>query len=104
MSDELSEFANGTSIDEILRRRAEKEKAKEVMKEEMQQHADILNRLAATEDGMYLLKMLKKNCGVNSFDKNANAAKLLEDNGRRSVYLGLIHPYLDPSVRSQLES
>ncbi len=91
------------SIDELLKKRAEKEKQLVLAKEEEDDYIVCINRLFSSDDGKYFLNKLKRACGLNLFDKEINPAKLIEDAGRRKVWFELIRPYLDVSIQRELE-
>lgn len=103
MPDVLDEYFNGGSIDDILRKREQRKHDEAILKEEIEQYTNAVNRLFSSEDGKFFLKKLVMYCGVNSFDKQLNPAKLIEDSGKRKVFLELIRPFLDKTIRAELE-
>ncbi len=92
-----------SSIDELNRKREEEKQRTLRLKEEEEEYRLVINRLFASEDGQYFLNKMKRACGLNSFDKEINPAKLIEDRGRRAVWFELIRPYLDKTILMQLE-
>lgn len=92
-----------SSIDKQLRDR-EEEKARLLREKElMEEYINAMNRLFASSDGKFFLNRLKRACGINSFDKELNPAKLVEDRGRRSIWFDLIQPHLDINILRELE-
>ena len=92
-----------SSIDDLLKKRAEAEKEVVLAQEEVQDYTDCINRLFSSDDGKFFLNKLKRACGLNLFDKEINPAKLIEDRGRRAVWFELVRPYLDKSLLRELE-
>lgn len=70
--------------------------------ERVEDYKTVVNRLFSTPDGLYFLNDLIDYCGINSFDKELNPAKLIEDRGKRKVFLEMIRPYLDKIILQQL--
>ena len=106
MSDNKEDRYNplGTdTIDKMLAKKKAELKAKEAAEEEIQDYIKAINRLFASEDGKFFLNKMKRACGINSFDKEINPAKLIEDRGRGLVWFELIRPYLDVNILRELE-
>lgn len=91
------------SIDKMTQKRKEQKELELRIKEEEEEYRIVINRIFASDDGKYFLNKLKRSCGLNTFDKEINPAKLIEDRGRRAVWFELIRPYLDKSILMQLE-
>ena len=91
------------TIDKMLAKRAAVEKQGLLLKEEQEDYRNAINRLFASEDGKFFLNKMKRSCRLNSFDKDINPAKLIEDRGCRSVWFELIYPYLDKNILKELE-
>lgn len=100
---EYNPFSSDT-IDKMLADRAKREKAKALIDEEVVEYKRALNRLFSSRDGRFFLKKLIRYCGIYSFDKTLNPAKLIENDGKRKVYLEMIRPYLEPDVIAKLEN
>lgn len=91
------------SIEKMTEQRKKQKEDELRIKEEEEQFRVSMNRLFASEDGKLFLNKLKRVCALNSFDKEINPAKLIEDAGRRKVWFELVRPYLDKSILMQLE-
>ena len=91
------------TVGEMLRKRADAEQRKVLLEEEIQDYSDAVNRLFSSPDGKYFLGKLIKYIGRNSFDKDINPAKMIEDRGKNMVYLELIRPYLDKTVLMEMD-
>ena len=74
-----------------------------LLKEEIDEYKACINRLFSTPDGQFFLNKLLRFAGLTSFDKVLNPAKLVEDRGRQSVWFDLLRPYLDKSIRRELD-
>lgn len=94
---------SGGSIEGIIEKRKERELQGELLKEEIEEYRKVVNALFSTPNGLYFLNKMKRACGVNSFDNKLNPAKLVEDNGRRSVWHELIRPHVDVSILRETE-
>jgi hypothetical protein len=85
-------------IDDIVKKLSEREeqrkKQQEVVIERADEWKEALNRLLNTDDGKLLAKYLIKFCRVFAPDNSSNQIELVENNGKRKVYLELIRPYL----------
>ena len=79
-------------------------KQEAIAKESEEDYKNALNGMAATPNGQFVLKQLIRYCGVFAHDDVLNPAKLVEDRGKRSVYLKLIRPYLDKQTLIELEN
>lgn len=90
-------------IDKITDKVLEDKKRFAILEEEIQEFSLCLNRVASSPDGQFFLRKMIRYCGIHHDDDKIDPAKLIEDKGRRSVYLKLVRPYLDKSVLSELE-
>jgi hypothetical protein len=90
-------------MDRIAKDRIENENKKAILEEEIEDYKKVVNRLFSTPDGIYWLNKVLRYSGLTSFDKTLNPAKLVEDRGRQSIWFELIRPYLDKSIRSELD-
>ena len=91
------------TIDKMLAKKAAEEKQRLLIQAEEDDYINAINRLFSSPDGKFFLNKLKRSCGLNSFDKEINPAKLIEDRGRGLVWHELIRPYLDKSILAELE-
>lgn len=90
------------SIDKLLASRARNQKRQAEMIEQVEEWKTVLNRLFSSPDGQYFLKGLIKYSKIHSFDNPTNPAKLVEDEGKRKVYLELIRPFLDKTILMEI--
>lgn len=105
-SDETKPLNNITKpsiLDEIARRQDEANHRKALLEEEVAEYTACINRLFSSPDGQFFLNKLLRFAGLTSFDKVLNPAKLVEDRGRQSVWFDLLRPYLDKSIRRELD-
>lgn len=91
------------SVESALQRIKSKQEREVRLKEEAEQYKAALNHVASTENGQIVLKAILAYCGIFS-DEKLNAQDLLEAQGKRSVYLKAIRPYLDRQIRSLIEN
>lgn len=103
MSDKVYNPLGKDTIDKMLEKKQAQERQQLMLKEEQEEYRNAINRLFSSPDGKFFLNKLKRACGLNSFDKDINPAKLIEDAGRRKVWFELIRPYLDKTILSELE-
>ena len=91
-------------VDELAKRQAEREKGQEIVIERMDEYKEALNRIFSMSEGKLLAKYLIKYCGIFNVDSQLNPAKLVEENGKKSVYLKMIRPYLEKEIRMEIEN
>ncbi len=91
------------TIGKLLESKQNQEHQQALLAEEIEQYRLSLNRIFSSPDGKLFLKKIVKYCGINTFDTQLNPAKLIEDAGKRKVYLELIRPYLDKTILMELE-
>lgn len=89
-------------IEDILARREKAKEKETITQEEMAEYAEVVNKLFSTPEGKYFLNKMIKYCGIYSFDNRVDAVTLIEEKGRRGVYLSMIRPYLDQSILKEL--
>lgn len=92
------------SINDLLKKRELAQEREAVIKEELEDYKKAVKRLFNSADGRYFLKNLVRYIGIHSFDTQINPAKLIEDRGKKRVYLELIRPFLSGSIRAEVEN
>lgn len=92
-----------SSIDAINERKGEREAQELAIKAASEELKVCMNRLFDTSDGKHFLNCMIGYCGINLFDKEINPAKLIEDKGKRQVWLEFIRPHLDKSILAELD-
>lgn len=92
---------DGSFIEQIEARRKESEENKERAKALEAEYKIALNSCFSSAAGRIVLKRLVKFSGIFSL---AHSDHLLEDRGRKSVYLQAIRPYLDKEIINQVEN
>lgn len=90
-------------IDQFIQRKQSQENQAAILKEEIEEYKRVLNIVFSSPAGKEFGKYLLRYCGIFTFDKVLNPAKLVEDRGKRAVYLDLIRPYLEKTVKMELE-
>lgn len=101
--DDISTIWGHGSIDAILARRANKEDLDALKKAEYEKFRIATNEIFNSDNGRYWLSRLMRYCHINTFDKELNPAKLVEDRGKQMVFLEFILPHLDKEIRKELE-
>lgn len=104
MSDNPTENGANSTVERLLQNAMKREKHAEVIIENIEEHKRALNGVASTPNGQLFLKNLISHCGVFTANPVRDAALLVEDAAKRNVYLKLIRPYLDVSLRNKIES
>lgn len=94
---------NKSVMDAINERRQKEKDFKEMTAEQKKEWGEVVNRLFSTRDGQYFAAGLIKFCKVFSVDPVGNGVNLIEMKGRRDTYLSLIRPYLDKTVKNEIE-
>lgn len=92
-----------STAERLIAQRMERERLEEVAIENEKEYKSALNGMAASRNGELFLKTLIKATGIFKDPQVLNPAGLIEDKGMRKVYLRLIRPYLDPSIRAKIE-
>lgn len=100
----LNNITPDSILDRIAKERLEKNQREFLLKEEVEEYTMVVNSLFASEHGKYFLNKLIRYCGINSFDNELNPAKLIEDAGKRKVYLEIIRPFLDVTILAELDN
>lgn len=94
-----------STLDKILERKAEQERKEAIIAEEVADYKAVLERICSSPDGQFIMKKLIRYCGVFSFDHKIDGGKLVEDAGKRKVFLELFYPYLSkPTLTKILEN
>lgn len=91
-------------IDELARRQQEREKSEQVVIENIEEYKLALNRIFSMNEGKLMAKYLLRFIGLNQDRDDINPAKLIEDKGKKSVYLRMIRPYLAREIRAEIEN
>jgi len=92
-----------STAERLMKKAKEKEKQEELKIEAAEEWKKLVNSIAASENGKTFLKFMVKASGVFNIDSQLNPAKLVEDRGRKEFYLKFIRPYLETSIRSEIE-
>lgn len=90
-------------IDEILLMKKNKNDSKEMTEKELNTMKSVINGVAQTEYGKYLLKAILKYIEWGKSKKSLDGRVLLIQNGKESVYLDLIRPFLSEENRKDIE-
>lgn len=93
-----------SSIDKIEAAREEQKAQELAVKAASEELKLCMNRLFGTPDGKHFLNCMIGYCGINLFDKEINPAKLIEDKGKRQVWLEFIRPHLDKAILAELDN
>lgn len=86
---------NEGMINDIIEKRKEAENLKNKIVQNEAEYKAAVQRLFSTEDGMYFYKYLYSFCAMDRYEAAGNTVKMIEDNGRRSVFIEAIAKYLD---------
>ena len=93
-----------TSIDKIEHLKKRDAEAKQRILEEKQQYTKSLNNIFASDDGKFVLKHLLVLMGIFSEDESLPDGRLAVQKGRRQVYLKGIRPFLEKTLRMEIEN
>ena len=92
------------TVSRILKEREKREHLEALGVENEQEYKKALNSMGKSRNGALVLRTLIKVCGVFEPDDGFDAAALIRKGERRNVYLKFIRPYLEPSIKQELES
>lgn len=90
-------------LTKIAQDRENQKKVREIQVENEKEYMRALNGVAATPNGQIFLKQLIKCCKVFTVDEERDGVKLMEERGQRKLYLKFIRPYLDITLRRNIE-
>lgn len=91
-------------VDNLLAKHAEAHKQAEIVIENEKDYRAAVNRIFSRNDGKLLIKYLLKFSGIYNDSPQINPAQLIEDKGKRAYYLKMIRPYLDKTLRMEIEN
>lgn len=94
----------GSVVDDLINNQEKLKKIQETALENEKKFRGAINTITDTPEGMYFFKCLVKFVGLYHDNPSLDSAKLIEDKGRKSVYLRLIRPYLNPDSIKEIES
>lgn len=103
MQDGSNPITAESVLDKMMREQMNRDQVKDILKEREADYKASLNRLASSPDGQLFFNTMIRYCGINTFDKVLNPAKLVEDAGKRKVFLELVRPYLEKEILNQLD-
>jgi len=91
-------------VDAMAKRESDRQKQQEIVIENIEEYKVALNRIFSMNEGKLLAKYLLRFCMVFNDDAQLNPAKLIEDKGKRAVWLKMVRPYLDRQLIMEIES
>ena len=91
-------------IDKLEADAREKKKQIEDIIEDKEEWEGAVNRIFSSPDGKLLGKYLIMGAKIFSVDTPKDNVSMIEDIGKRKIYLKLIRQYLKPAIRSELEN
>jgi len=91
-------------IAKLVKERHQKEEATQRIIENEVEWQKAANSLFGSPNGKLFIKYLLRSIGLFAVDNTRDPAKLLEDKGKRQIYLQLIRPYLTPELLMELEN
>jgi len=94
-----------SSVDAHLSNRETELKRKALLEEEIAEYKTALNEMFSTPNGKLVASKIIKYSGIHAFDnERIDGAKLIEKEARRKLWLELFRPYLNPTIRRELEN
>jgi len=91
------------TLDKLLKREQSKNEEFMQKEEERKKYVAAVNYIASTNHGKYFFKALLKAIGWGRPNHTLDARQLLFENGKDSVYSGLIRPYLTTENKKEIE-
>ena len=89
-------------LEYVARQRENKEQAA-MHAEELKEWKATLNRVAATKDGAHMLRVMITLAGIFQPGNIKDTVRMVEDNGKADFYLRWVRPYLDSTLRKDIE-
>lgn len=93
----------GTQIDGFLQAAQKRKEAKEFQIEELEQWKACVNGLAASPNGRLFLQNMVKYTGRNDPANIRDTMKMVDVGIKSAFYLTWVRPFLDPSLRKDIE-
>ncbi len=90
-------------VDRIQERKEAKADFFAKNKEKEEEYKKALNGMAGSANGKYFLKVLIEYIDLFGFKGSLEPRDMFVDKGKKQVYLGMIRPYLEESVRKDIE-
>lgn len=103
MSDREEDKKPKTTVEKLKKNREQAKILGDIAAGQVEEYKNALNTIAASEHGKLVFQILIKACGVFTPDRGTDVAALIRQSERRNVYLELIRPLLEPSIRQELE-
>lgn len=97
-------FNEHSVVDALAKKQAERDKQQEVVIENIEEYKIALNRIFSMNEGKLFAKYLLRFCMVFNDDTQLNPAKLIEDKGKRAVYLKMVRPFIDKQLIMEIEN
>lgn len=94
---------NGGIVDAWTDARKKQQQADEIIIERIEDWKETLNRLASSPDGQTFFKMMLKASNLFSPVAGKDTVQAVVDKQRQDFYLRHVRPYLDRSVRGEIE-
>lgn len=91
-------------VQKLLEKGLEKNKREEIVIDRIDDYKAALDRIFDSPDGQYFAKYLLRFIGLYADPSALNPAGLIEDKGKRAVYLKMIRPYLSRDVIMKIEN
>ncbi len=99
----MTDIVNQSVINDILEKRAQKRVQEEQIVENVEEYKAALEKIFTSEDGKIFYKYLARYCRLHTVEEGLNTVRMVEDNGKRSVFLKGIRPFLSKSTLIKLE-
>lgn len=77
--------------------------AEELLIERIEEWKEMLNRLAASQDGQVFFKMMLRANNLFTPGTSRDTVRAVEDKQRQDFYLRHVRPYIDSNLRKEFE-
>lgn len=92
-----------SALERLKEAQRKKESFEALMIENKELHKNCVQKIADTEEGRIFFQNLFHACGVRAITPCNNPQQMLEDNGKRRVYIEAIFPYLTTKQVAKIE-
>jgi hypothetical protein len=103
MNNDEDKPSYSSTVERLLADHVHGRLSEEDVAEKAQQYRLALNSIAASENGMFLLKTWLKAFGLFAINQSKDAAALVEERALKNFYLAFVRRHLDDDLRSKLE-
>lgn len=93
-----------STVERIQARRDGHDHVQDLLNEQRDEYARAVNALAASDNGRFVLRMIVKYCNLYHVPSGPiNPSQMIEDQGKKKVYLDMIRPFIETALLNDIE-